>query len=407
MFDGLLRHARLPGGGDPVDIGWIDGRIAAIAPSLAGDGPSSDAGGRLVCAGLVESHIHLDKSRLTGRCTCQKGTLQEAVEQVKAAKRDFTEQDVYDRARQTLERAILHGTTRMRTHVEVDPRIGLTSLRALQQLKRDYSWAIDLELCAFPQEGLLDDPGCDAVLLQALDAGVDLIGGAPYIDADSHGQIDRIFALAQRFDLDIDFHLDFNLDPANPDADEVCRKADETGWGGRVTIGHATKLSAMPPDRFETMATRLANAGIAVTTLPATDLFLMGRDVSENIPRGVAPAHRLLAHGVECSISTNNVLNPFTPYGDCNLLRIANLFANIAQLADADGLAECFAMVTTRPAALMRHAEYGVRVGAPADLVVFDAETPAQAVAELAPALTAFKRGRRTFTRELPALNTP
>ncbi|MDT7951605.1 MAG: amidohydrolase family protein [Acetobacteraceae bacterium] len=407
MFDHVISGARLPSGGDPVDIGFAAGRIAAIEPSLAWNGPADNAGGKLVCAGLIETHIHLDKSGIMGRCTCTEGTLKEAVEQVKAAKQGFTEQDVYDRARRTLERAILHGTNRMRTHVEVDPRIGLTSVRAMQQLKRDYAWAIDLQLCAFPQEGLLDDPGCEAVLVEALEAGCDLVGGAPYVDIDSHGQIDRIFALARRFDLDIDFHLDFDLDASGADANYVCRQTDEAGWGGRVTIGHVTKLSAMPPQQFEAMARRLAAAGVAVTTLPATDLFLMGGDATENVPRGVAPVHRLLAHGVQCSISTNNVLNPFTPYGDGSLLRIANLFANVAQIAADEGLAACFEMITERSAGLMRLHDYGIRVGGPADLVLLDAETPAQAIAELAPALTGFKRGHRTFERKRPVLFPP
>ena len=406
MFDHLIRDARLPEGGEPVDIGILGGRVAAIGRGLPFDGPADAAGGKLVCAGLVETHVHLDKSAIMDRCTCRKGTLQEAVAQCKQAKQSFTEQDVYDRAARTLERAVLHGTTRMRTHVEVDPRVGLVSLRALQQLKRDWADVVDLELCVFPQEGLLDDPGCDAVLVSALEAGCDLIGGAPYVDRASHGQIARIFELADRFDMDIDLHLDFDLDPAQADIDEVCRLTERSGRGGRVAIGHATKLSAMPPARFDAAARRLAGAGVAVTVLPATDLFLMGQDASENVPRGVAPAHRLLRHGVTCSISTNNVLNPFTPFGDGSLLRIANLFANVAQIADADGLADCFAMVTDRAAQLMRR-PYGIAVGAPADLVLFDAETPAQAVAELAPARWGFKAGRRTFERPPARLLTP
>jgi cytosine deaminase len=111
--------------------------------------------------GFVETHIHLDKSCLLGRCNCANGTLAEVISEVSRAKRDFTEEDVYARASQTLEKAIKHGTNRMRTHVEVDPRIGLTSFRALKKLKQDYAWAIDLQLCVFPQEGLLDDPGCE------------------------------------------------------------------------------------------------------------------------------------------------------------------------------------------------------------------------------------------------------
>src|ERR1700731_2005001 len=157
-------------------------------------GPEDDLNGRLVVPGFVETHIHLDKSCLLGRCNCEKGTLDEAIAEVAAAKRGFNEEDVYQRASKTLEKSIKNGTNRMRTHVEVDPRVGLTSFRALKRLKKDYAWAIDLELCVFPQEGLLDDPGCEDVMMQALKEGADVVGGAPYMDKDSQGQIAKIFA---------------------------------------------------------------------------------------------------------------------------------------------------------------------------------------------------------------------
>jgi cytosine deaminase len=401
VFDRLIRNARLQGG--VVDIGIASGKIAAIGPGLPSDAPVYDAGGKLVCAGLIETHIHLDKSRLLDRCPCG-ASVADAIRSVAQAKRDFTEDDVYERARATLERCVLHGTTRMRTHVEVDPRVGLTSVRALLQLKRDYAWAIDLQLCAFPQEGLLDDPGCDAVLVAALEAGCDLVGGVPYVDRDPAAQIRRIFELAQRFDVDIDFHLDNTLDGDGLDVLEVCRLADRAGWGGRVAVGHMTKLSALEPARFDEIARVMANSGVSVAVLPATDLYMMGRGVTANVPRGVAPAHGLRERGVLCSLSTNNVLNPFTPYGDGSLLRIANLFANVAQLGAADEMAACFDMVTSAPAAVMRLDDYGIEVGAAADLVLFDAASPAQAVAEIAPALAGWKRGRPTFERPVPRL---
>ncbi len=404
MFDRLIRNVRLAGGAAPVDIGVASGKIAAIGPDLSADAPSHDARGKLVCAGLIETHIHLDKSRLLDRCPCG-ASVSDAIRSVAQAKRDFTEEDVYDRARETLERCILHGTTRMRTHVEVDPRVGLTSVRALLRLKRDYAWAIDLELCAFPQEGLLDDPGCDAVLVAALEAGCDLVGGVPYVDRDPAAQIHRIFELAQRFGLDIDFHLDNALDGDGLDVLEVCRLAERTGWGGRVAVGHMTKLSTLEPARFDEIAAIIAGSGVSVAVLPATDLFMMGRGAVANMPRGVAPAHRLQERGVVCSLSTNNVLNPFTPYGDGSLVRIANLFANVAQLGTTEELSACFDLITTGPAQVMRHDDYGIVVGAPADLVILDAESPAQAIAEIAPAVAGFKRGRPTFERPAPILH--
>src|SRR5436305_4431326 len=307
----VIRNARLAGRGDAtVDIAVAGGKIAEIAPRLSMEAPSENVDGKFVTPGFVETHIHLDKSCILDRCHPEEGTLQEAIAQVAAAKRAFTEDDVYQRAARTLEKAIVQGTTRMRTHVEVDPRVELRSFDALRRLKRDYAWAVDLEICVFPQEGLLNDPGTEELLVAACDAGADLIGGCPYTDSDPHGQIARIFDIARRFDLDIDFHLDFDLDASHMDLEEVCRQTVAFRYGGRVTVGHVTKLSALPPEPLATMATHLANAGVAVTVLPATDLFLMGRGHDHNIPRGVTPAHRLVEHGVTCSLATNNVLNP-------------------------------------------------------------------------------------------------
>ena len=117
---------------------------------------------------------------------------------------------------------------------------------------------------------------------------------------------------------------------------------------------------------------RLADAGVAVTVLPSTDLFLMGRGHEHSIPRGVAPAHRLVAHGVTCSLATNNVLNPFTPFGDCSLIRMANLYANVARLGRPNDITQCLDMITTLPAKLMNLTDYGIEVGNPADVVVLD-----------------------------------
>ncbi len=407
-FDLILRNARIGGNFPmPVDIGISGGYIAAIQRHLQGEAPEENLGGCLVIPGLVETHIHLDKSNLNDRCNCGGGTLAEAVAAVAEAKRAFTEDDVYRRAQRTLENAILHGTMRMRTHVEVDPRVGLTSLHALRRLKQDYAWALDLQICAFPQEGLIDDPGCKEVLIQAVEAGADLVGGAPYMDRDANAHIALIFDIACRYDLDIDLHLDFSLDAERLDLLEVCRITEKRGWGGRVAIGHVTKLSALGGEAQDEMGRLLSASGVALTVLPSTDLFLMGRDCDRLVPRGVALAHRLLRLGVVSSISTNNVLNPFTPYGDCSLIRMANLYANVAQVGSPAELAACLDMVTIFPARLLRLRDYGISPGHKADLVVLDCKTEAGAVAEIAPAICGYRQGIKTFSRASPVLYKP
>ena len=230
-----------------------------------------------------------------------------------AAKRGFSVEDVVARGRQTIERCIGWGTMAMRTHVEVDPGIGMTGFEGVQQLARDYAWALDLELCVFPQEGLLNNPGTDALLVEGLRRGASVIGAVPYIDTDPRGQIDRVFELAREWGVDIDMHLDLADHTDGMQAEYVCRKTEAYGWGGRVTIGHATQISLLDRPRHDALAATLAGAGVAVTILPATDLYLMGRAADHAIPRGVVRAEPLRAAGVRCSISTNNVLNPFTP----------------------------------------------------------------------------------------------
>ncbi len=409
MLDLLIRNAIITQDGHPTAtaIGVANGRIAAIGPDLAADCETVDAGGGLVVPGLVETHIHLDKTCILGRCNIEQGTVAEAVRETAEAKRGFTVEDVVARGRQTIERCIGWGTMAMRTHVEVDPGIGLTGFDGVQQLARDYAWALDLELCVFPQEGLLNNPGTDALLVEGLRRGARVIGAVPYIDTDPRGQIDRVFELAREFDVDIDMHLDLADHTDGMQAEYVCRKTEEYGWGGRVAIGHVTQLSLVDKPRHDAIAATLARAGVAVTILPATDLYLMGRSHDHAIPRGVVRAEPLRTAGVRCSISTNNVLNPFTPYGDGSLIRMANLYANVCHVARDDELAACLAMVTTESAALMRKEGYGIAVGNGADLVLLDAAAPADAVRTLAHPLWGLKAGRRTFTRPRPTLHVP
>ena len=409
-MDLILRNAYVIGHSEAaaqVDIGIDRGRIAAIAPGLAAGGREIDLGGRLVAPSFIETHIHLDKSCILERCKSEKGDLEEAIEQVAVAKKRFTADDCYERAKRTLEKSILNGTAHMRTHVEVDPGVGLRGIEGVMRLVDEYKWAIDIEVCVFPQEGLLNNPGTDELMVAALRRGATVVGAAPYTDSNPHGQIDRVFEMAREFDADIDMHLDFGNTADYMDIEYVCEQTEQFKYGGRVTVGHVTKLAALPPPRVHEIGARLAAAGVAVTVLPSTDLYLMGRHQDHNVPRGVVAVHKLLRQGVNCSLSTNNVLNPFTPFGDCSLIRMANLYANICQVGARDDIRACFDMITRRSAKLLRRDDYGVAVGKPADLVVLDCSAPEQAVAELAVPLYGFKRGRMTFSRQPAELFRP
>jgi cytosine deaminase len=409
-LDLVLRNARTVDrapGAPLLDIGIAGGRIVAIAPRLEAEGEQVDVGGCLVSPGLVETHIHLDKSRILDRCTPAPNRGRDHMRRVSAVKPGFTVEDVYRRAAATLEACILHGTTHVRTHVEVDPNVGLQGFEALEQVARDYRWAVDMELCVFAQEGMTNVPEAGANIVAALRRGAGAVGGAPGYDPDRAEHIRRVFALAREFHVPVDLHLDVGYATDELDIYQVCELTEALGWGGRVAIGHGTKYSCLPPERLAGLGRRLAAAGVAVAVLPATDLFVMGRHQDHAVMRGVTDAHALMACGANCCLSTNNVLNPFTPFGDGSLLRIANLYANTVQRGLAEEQAECFEMVTRRPARLLGLKDYGLAPGNAADLAVWDAATAWEAVATVAPALMGFKRGRRTFTRARAQLHRP
>src|SRR5712691_3570191 len=190
-MDLIVRNARLADrlADGPLDIAVANGKIAAIGPALGDAAEVYDAGGRLVCAGLIETHIHLDKSRIADRAPPPTGRRVNPVTMTAPLKKDFTVEDVRRRAEATLRECLVHGTTRIRTQVEIDPAVGLRSFEAVQSLAADYRWAVDLEICVFPQDGLTNYPGTEELLVAALRRGAPVLGGAPRYDSDPAGQI--------------------------------------------------------------------------------------------------------------------------------------------------------------------------------------------------------------------------
>ena len=405
-MDLILRNARLPDAAatDPlVDIGIADGRIAALQPALQANGPERDLGGALTSGGLVECHIHLDKAHIFDRTAPEQGRNADSVRRTSAAKHSFTAEDVHGRACRVLARAVAQGTTRMRTQLELDPIVGLRGFEGVTQAIRDFAAMIDVEICVFPEEGLTNNPGTDDLLVAALESGVRVIGGAPAADTDRRAQLERIFALARRYDCDIDLHIDFGNEARDMDLETVLLLTERDRMGGRVTMAHVTKLSTLPLGEQKTIARRLADAGITIAVLPATDCFLMGRDQTDNIRRGVVDAHMLIAQGMNATLGTNNIVNAFTPFGDCSLVRLANFYAHIVQVSTDADIRSCWGMITTRPARMLNLRDYGLAIGNPADVVVFDAAEPVQAIREVRQPRMAFKHGRQTLDWPTPS----
>jgi cytosine deaminase len=399
-FDLLLSACRLPDG-SLVDLGCRDGRIAERG-DLAGREAVRVVAceGRAVTPGLVESHIHLDKALLSERAPSLEGTLAEAIRVVGEAKRQFTVEDIQRRARDVLDMAVRSGTTVMRSHVEVDPIVGMKGLEALLPLKAEYAPALDLQLCAFAQEGVFRLPGTEPLLREALSRGADVIGGCPYTDVDGPAQIDVIFRLAEEFGVDADFHVDFFDEAEHLHLRDIAEQTVRRGWQGRVALGHCTELAALAPPDLAPIAGLLADAGVGVITLPATDLYLMGRKDAHRVRRGLTPVKRLLAAGVTVAAATNNVRNAFTPVGNANLALMGYLLTVGAHMGTVAEQAEALKMLTEYPARLLRLADYGLAVGCRADLVVWEATRPEEIAGALAAPRLVIKGGRVTVEHE-------
>lgn len=404
-FDTVIVNCLLEGSDDLNDIFIKSGKFikfskkkSSVISELEGI-TIIDAKKHLMLPSLVETHIHLDKACIFSRCKLHEGTLSEAIKETAKAKSNFNYDDVYNRGKKVIEKAIKQGTGYMRTHVEIDPVVGLTGFYAIQQLQKDYAWGITLELCVFPQEGLHNNIGTLDLLERALKEGANLLGGCPYTDSLPEEQIDTLFELAIKYDVDLDIHLDFDLDSTTMLLPYVMDMTVKYKYQQRVTVGHVTKLSSLPRDKLLSIAKKMVMAGVNLTALPSTDLFLMGRGIEYNIPRGVAPLMTLKSVGVNCSISSNNIENPFTPYGDCSQVRQANLYANIAQLATKGELEQCMKWISVDSAKLMRIQEYGLNINMPADAVFFPVNSEADVIATIQAPSMGIKNGKLTFSR--------
>jgi len=407
MLDVLVKNARLDDHAGSVDLGIVGSTIELLQANI--DAPARttlNANHQFVCTGFYETHIHLDKACILGRCAVEKGGKEEAAAESKKAKQDFTEEDVFTRASRVVEMAIKKGTMGLRTFVETDPRAGLRSLAALKRVRATYAHAIDIELCAFAQEGLTQEMATYELLRQALQQGADLVGGCPYTDPNPDRHVELMFDLAEEFGVDVDFHLDFDLDPSESGIPKIAAETRRRGYQGRVAVGHVNKLSAMPATQRTALAQLLQQADIALTVLPATDLLLMGHGQDHLVPRGVVNANELRALGLRTTIASNNILNAFTPYGDASLVRMANLYANVAQLATDEAIRAAYEMVTTEAARLLGQ-QARLRVGGPATFVLLEAASAVEVIRTVAQPLLGYKNGRPTFTNSPAVLHAP
>jgi cytosine/creatinine deaminase len=396
-MDWILRNARIADDTDLVDIAIGNGKIAAIGATLRHPAAQEwDLGGRAVIPGLVDAHTHLDKTYLPA--ANQSGTLMEAIEVWRRVKQNRSATEFERAARRALKTAIAHGVTAMRSHVDTEHRGDLVAVEALLAVREEMRDQIDLQLVAlgFPGNGA----EADETMESALRLGVDLVGAAPAITPDPTATIDAAFALAERFGRAIDLHIDETEDPQMRSLVTLADRTLAHGMGGQVTAGHCCSLSFIDDESAALIMDQVAAAQIHVITLPLCNLVLMGRGMRPT-PRGITRVEELLARGVNVCAASDNVQDPFNPFGSYDLLQIASLSAAVSHMTGEAQLYDSLSMVTDRPARLLGLPDHRIRVDAPADLVILDAERVLDAVTAPPHRLATFKRGRRIVRTEV------
>jgi cytosine deaminase len=398
MIIKAVRNARVLGRDDLVDIVIEAGHIVALHRA-AGYGPGVDVGGRAVLPGLVDAHVHLDKAYQLDALRwggVPSGSLSDAIRATAQVNAVLTDRQRVAAAERLLGRMVRHGTTSARVHVEIDGA-DLAAVDWHVELARAWADRISLQLVAFPQQGLSANPETLDALAAALDRGCDVVGGCPYADPDSIGHIREILGLAARRRRMVDFHVDFTDDPSSNDVDTIVALARDQIWRGRVAVGHVTALAAAPAHEQRDRIRRMATAGISLIALPATDLYLGGREAGRTSTRSLAPVGSLVAAGVNVAIATNNTCNAFTPYGDGSLLQCAWLAGLVGQLGPGPGHRTLIGAITDGPARILGRELYGLRPGARADLVVLDVEQPELAVAGPSEVVAVLHRGNPSW----------
>ena len=400
-MDIILRKVRIKDENDLKDVAIKDGKIVAIEANIEGNSAKEiNAEGRVLIPGLVESHIHLDKALIADRLPNKSGTLSEAIEVTGKLKPTFTKEDVEERAKRALMLLVKNGTTHIRAHSEFDPSQGFTGFETVMKLKNEFKHVIDIQVVAFPQEGIFKAQGTEEMMYKAMDMGADVVGGIPYNDSPAKEHIDLVFEIAKKYDKPIDFHQDFKDDANGITIEYVCEKTIKEGFVGRVSVGHLTSLGALPKDKLNPIIEHISKAGINVMSLPATDLHLGGRKDEYNVRRAVTPVRALRNGGVNVCLATNNIRNAFTPYGNGDLMQIAMLAIPVSHLGGADDLPTVLPMITSNPAKALGLKGYGIEVGKNADLVLLDTKVVNDAIIDIPDRLFVIKDGKITVETE-------
>jgi len=380
-LDLVVRGASLRGVRGPRDVGVERGRIAAIEEHLKEKaGEEIEAGGRLLSPGFVNIHCHLDKCLTSSWADIWEATKTgspQAIPSATRVKERFTESDIVDRASRALTSAVIAGTTAVRAFADVDTTGGLLAVKSLLRVKEKFRDALDMQVVAFPQEGLLRDEGAEELLEKSMELGADVVGGMPWYEKDGDAaarHTDIIFNIAKKHDKDVHALIDDNTDPSSKNLEYFLRKSIREGYRGRVAASHCRGALDSSDDAYAKKIVGLAKeAELTVVENSHISLFMYGRTDEHPVRRGVTRVREFLEAGVNVAVAQDDIDDPYYPFGRGDMLELAFVMCHAAHLGSPQELESAFDMVTYNAAKGMRMKRYGVRVGDYADLVLLDA----------------------------------
>jgi len=409
-MDIIIRNATLRDRKDPVDIAMEKDKIAAVQPKIAEKGRREiDAAGSLVLPGLFNLHFHADKC-LLGEIMRPNvsGTLPEAIEITNEFKRNYDPEEVASRAIRAMEAGVKNGTSFFRLFSDVGTIGGLHAARGLLLAREKMQRYCDIQVVAFPQEGIVRDPGAAELMEEAMREGCNIVGGLPwyeYTDADAREHIDICFEIAKRHDRDIHMLVDDTDDPNSRSLEYLAVKTMREGFQGRVAASHCGAMGSYNDVYAAKIVDMVATAGITISVNAHINLVCSARIDREPRRRGIARVKELVARGANVVSSQDDVNDPYYPFGKPDPLECVSYIAHVAQLTLPRELEQAMSMVTDNAAKAARVTDYGIAPGKPADLVVVGASSVHEAIRLQPPRRHVFKNGREvarsTLSQEL------
>ena len=399
-YDLVIHNAQLHRHSGLVDIAVKDGQFARIANELSSDDATReiDAAGRLVSPPFIDAHVHLDAVLTVGQPRYNTtGTLLEGIQIWSERKPSLTREDVKKRVLKEIRWEVAQGTLHIRSHVDVcDPN--LTALKALIEIRDEVRDICDLQLVAFPQDGILSFPGGRELMRQAMELGCDLVGGIPHFEWTRDMGVEDVhyaFALAKEFNRDIDCHCDETDDPLSRFTEVMAADTIQQSWQGRVTASHCTAMHSYDNAYAFKLIRLLASAQVNVVANPFDNVVLQGRFDTYPKRRGITRVKELLAGGVNVALGHDSIMDPWFPLGKGDMLAAALLALFLCHMSGYEEINDVLDLVTTNAAKTLRIQDnYGIEEGKPADFLVLDAPSAFEALRLVPARLHVFKHGR-------------